>query len=396
MAPPPHACRDPSCLLGTDADHLARAPRTRHVVGVMTGTSMDGLDAALVRVNGRGLALTATLLRHESSDFPPALRQALRAAAEQQAMTSGSLATLARDFALFHGEAIGALLRAAACRADLIVAHGQTVFHAPPVSWQLLQPAPIVAALGVTTVCDLRQADLAIGGQGAPITPLADWVLFRGERDRAIVNLGGFCNITLVPRGCAPEAIRGADVCACNQVLDAVARDALGSPFDTDGAAAARGRPDTIAVDGLVAILRAQRGAGRSLGTGDEAGAWVSRERQRLSPDDVAASAAEAVGRVIGEAPRAAGFGTDAEVFLAGGGARHRPLAAAIARSSGATVRPLDAIGVPIDAREAMEMAILGVLAEDEVAITLAGVTGRGPVRVCDGLWCFAKAREPE
>ncbi len=373
----------------------ADAGRPRLVVGTMTGTSIDGLDVALVRVDGRCLALRATLLRHESADFPAALRRSLRSAAEQSPMTAGEFASLAGEFAGFHAAVIDGLLRSAACAADLIVAHGQTVFHAPPVSWQLLQPAPIVAALGVTTVCDLRQADLAAGGQGAPITPLADWVLFRGERDRAIVNLGGFCNITLLPRGAAPEGVRGADVCACNQVLDAVAREALGVPFDADGRSAAAGAADGASVERLCALLRAQRGGRRSLGTGDEALAWVRVERRRLAPECLAASAALAVGTVIGEAPRAAGFGTDAEVLLAGGGARHRPLVDAIARSSGATVRALDEIGVPIEAREAMEMAVLGALAADGVPITLAAVTGKTAIPARDGLWCFAKDREP-
>lgn len=369
--------------------------RERLVVGTMTGTSIDGLDVALVRVGGRGLALRAKLVRHESADFPEELRRSLRSAAEQSPMTAGEFAALAREFAAFHASIIGRLLRNAGCGADLVVAHGQTVFHAPPTSWQLLQPAPIVAALGITTVCDLRQADLAQGGQGAPITPLADWVLFRGERDRAIVNLGGFCNVTMLPRGAGPEGVRGADVCACNQVLDAVAREALGTPYDADGAAAARGSADGPAVERLCHLLRGQRGGRRSLGTGDEAVAWVRDERRRLGPADLAASAALAVGTVIGEAPRAAGFGADAEMLLAGGGARHRPLVAAIARSSGATVRALDAVGVPIEAREAMEMAVLGALAEDGVPITLAAVTGRLATPARDGLWCFAKDREP-
>lgn len=376
----------------------ARAGRPRVVVGVITGTSIDGIDAAAVSVEGNGLAMRASVLGHASDGFPAPLRAGLRAVAEQAPASAGSLAALALEFARFHAAAVGGLLARLGMRADLVAVHGQTVHHAPPCSWQLFQPAPLVELLGTTVVCDLRQADLAAGGQGAPITPLADWTLFRAPRDRVIVNLGGFCNITCLPGGGGPESVRGGDVCACNQVLDAVARRALGSPYDADGAAARRGRPDPGAVAALAEILRRQRSSGRSLGTGDELLSWVEGRAASVRPDDLAASAASAIGTVIGETPAAMGL-PGAEVLLAGGGARHRALADAIAAThaslapgaASSAVRPLDAVGVPIEAREAAEMAILGALAQDGVPITLPQVTGRGTGRARDGLWCFAR-----
>lgn len=374
--------------------HPLPTDRPRRVVGTMTGTSIDGLDAALVEVDGHGLAMRARLLRHRSERFPPTLRADLRHAAEQRPMTAGSLASLALAFARFHAEAIGRLLAEANSDADLIVAHGQTVFHAPPVSWQLLQPAPIVAALGVTTVCDLRQSDLAAGGQGAPITPLADWILFRSSRPRAIVNLGGFCNVTLLPADAGPDGVRGGDVCACNQVLDAIARELLGVAYDDGGRVALSGRAETGATDRLASALRRQRGERRSLGTGDEALAWLATERVTHAPADIAASAAAAIGTVIGESVRDVGS-AGGEILVAGGGARHPGVVAAIAAAAGGPVRPLDAVGVPIEAREAMELAVLGALAQDGGPITIAGITGRGEPRGPDGLWCFANAREP-
>src|SRR6185436_14618647 len=138
------------------------------------------------------------------------------------------------DAALALGElhARAVAKAAAGCRLDLIAAHGQTVFHAPPLSWQMLNPWPLVRDLQTSVVFDLRGADLAHGGQGAPITPLADWVLFRSNsRTRAVVNLGGFCNLTLLPPG-RPDMVRGFDVCACNQLLDHIARGILQRPFD--------------------------------------------------------------------------------------------------------------------------------------------------------------------
>jgi anhydro-N-acetylmuramic acid kinase len=362
----------------------------------MTGTSIDGLDAALVRIEGVGLSMRATLVRMESSPFPTDLARGLRAAADQQPMSAGAFARLAADFADHHVSAIRTLMErhsatAEALALDLIVAHGQTVYHAPPHSWQLLQPAPIVEALGVTTICDLRQADLAAGGQGAPITPLSDWILFRSPVDRAIVNLGGFCNVTFLPGGGDPTSVHGADVCACNQVLDAVARRCLGRAFDPDGGAATRGSVDPDGRDALIVLLRSQRAARRSLGTGDEAAAWVDHTAGRLPPESVAATATAAVGQVIGEA-LARALAPSGEVLVAGGGAHHRELVRTIAKIADRPARTLEAVGVPVGAREAIAMAVLGTLTADGLPISLERVTGRRRPRGVDGLWAFARS----
>lgn len=358
--------------------------KSRLVAGVMTGTSIDGMDLALIEVNGRGLEVQASLRRHHSVPLG-ALAPRLRAAASQEPMTAADFAALAWEFGELHAKALEELL--GGDRAGLIVAHGQTLFHRPPLSLQLLNPAPIANRFGCHVVFDLRQADLAAGGQGAPITPLADWILFRDRTScRGIVNLGGFCNVTLLPgdeRACIHD-VRGFDLCACNQILDAVARRALGVAFDEDGARAARGAAEPRAVARLEALLRSQQSAGRSLGTGDEVLAWVEQSARSLAPDDLAASACRAIGGVIGGAIRE--LGAD-ELVLAGGGARNVALVAAIASGSGRPVRFTTELGVPIESREAVAMAVLGALAEDGVEITLAAVTGRTGLAGRSG-WC--------
>lgn len=384
-------------------------PFIRHVVGVMTGTSIDGIDAAIVRIEGRGMDMRATLVRHLSETLG-ALQSRLRAAATQQPMSAGEFARLAWDFGTLHADMIERLVPDEV-RPDLICVHGQTVFHQPPISWQLVNAAPIAARFRCPVVSDLRQADLAHGGQGAPITPIADWILFRDElggKRRAIVNLGGFCNVTILPRAktCASvpspaaggnprnheeslSAIRGFDVCACNQLLDAIARETLGQPFDVDGAAAARGRANPQAVEALRAILDRQRIGGRSLGTGDEALQWVRSHRHALSADDLAASAVDAIARTIHAAVDE--HGPD-ELILAGGGARNQALIATLERdsdTSSTTSSTTVDFGVPLEAREAMCFAVLGALCQDGVPITLPAVTGcqAGRRRQISGLW---------
>ena len=374
---------------------------TRHVVGVMTGTSIDGMDAALVRIEGRGLDIRASLIRHLSAPLGD-LQPRLRAAADQKPMTAGEFAQLVWDFGVLHANVIERLLQAEKRKPDLICIHGQTVFHQPPISWQLVNPAPIAARFDCPVVSDLRQADLAHGGQGAPITPIADWILFRDStRTRAIVNLGGFCNVTIVPRQragpfSAPSTndlrdIRGFDVCACNQLLDAVAREVLKQPFDKDGTAAARGHASTQAVESLRAMLDKQRRGRRSLGTGDEAQHWIMAHRANLAPDDLVASAVHAIAQTILDAVRE--YQAD-ELILAGGGARNLALRDALCKhaSNRVPMNISDDLAVPIDAREAICFAILGALCQDGVPITLPAVTGCTRPAPMSGSCCGRRA----
>ncbi len=376
----------------------------RLAVGVMTGTSIDGIDAALVRIEARGLDMRASLVRHASESLGE-LQTRLRNAANQQPMTAGEFARLAWDFGVLHAEVIHRLLNEQP--ADLICVHGQTVFHQPPISWQLVNPAPIAARFNCAVVSDLRQADLAHGGQGAPITPIADWILFRDDAiNRAIINLGGFCNVTIVPRTMSPaaganpptgqpnlHAIRGFDVCACNQLLDAIARETLNASFDDNGEAALRGTAKPHAAAALIALLDRQRRDGRSLGTGDEALRWISEHRTSISPDDLAASAVQAIAQTI---IAAVSEHRPDELILAGGGARNRALHAALEKVSdtfSGAVGTTDDFGVPLEAREAMCFAVLGALGQDNVAITLPQVTGCSNPAPISGVWTHMQSR---
>jgi 1,6-anhydro-N-acetylmuramate kinase len=360
------------------SDAGTKSTRVRRVVGCMTGTSIDGLDVALVEVRGTGLAMQCRVLRLGTRELG-ALQKPLRALADGAAMTAGAIATLSHDFGVLHAEAIADLL--SGDRADLVCVHGQTVFHKPPVSWQLLNPWPIVQQVRTRVVYDLRGADLAAGGQGAPITPIADAVLL-GSRPElvggfAVVNLGGFANYTAVPAADGTtlaerlSTIHGGDLCVCNQLLDRIARERLSVPFDTDGVRAATGRVDAPAREKILAMIRPGP-SGRSLGTGDESFVWVEQTRTTLTGEDAAATACDAIGLVIAESLRGA-----ETVLLAGGGARNRTLAAAIPRhGQSGRFRLIDDFGIAATHREAIEFAVLGALCEDRMPITLASVTG--------------------
>lgn len=363
---------------------------TRLAVGCMTGTSIDSIDAALVEISGRGLDMTARFIRGASAplgDLVPRLRRL----AQQHPMTAGEIATLSRDFSLAHIPVIRDAL--AGARPDLICIHGQTVFHQPPISWQMLTPAVIAHAVRAPVVFDLRAADLAAGGQGAPITPIADWVLFRHWADRlALINLGGFSNYTAwsTPAQRADAAdpapqnfpdIFGGDLCVCNQLLDMLARERLGRGYDEGGRIAATGSPDAAAMAELVSLLETQRCAGRSLGTGDELASWASRHSSLPTPV-ILRTACEAIAESI-----IAGVKPEFPLLVGGGGVHNAALLDALARGCRHGVHPTDAAGVPVAYREAACFAVLGALCQDRIPISIPRITGVPDPAPIAGAW---------
>ena len=223
--------------------------RTRNAIGCMTGTSIDGIDAAVVRIEGEGLGMRAAYLTHVSRELG-AVGEKLRRFSDQVAMDAATIAGIMHEFAALHARVCREVWQKARDlrlvglewdAPDFVSVHGQTVYHKPPISWQLMQPAPIALEMRCPVVFDLRAADIAAGGQGAPLTPLADWVLFSSETESVgVVNLGGFCNVTLLPRrgsdGGGVEGVRGRDVCSCNHLLNMIARIGLCLLYTSDAA----------------------------------------------------------------------------------------------------------------------------------------------------------------
>lgn len=367
--------------VGPPSDTVAdTVPMVRYAIGCMTGTSLDGLDVVLVEAEGSGLDIRVRPLRRVASGLG-GLASGLRMAASGTPISAAELCRLALELGELHARVVGDLVDRAGVKLAVCAVPGQTILHTPPLSMQLINPWPVAQRLGCPVVHDLRGADLAAGGQGAPITPLADWVLFRSDHiDRAVVNLGGFCNITTIPAGSLPVGVRGFDVCACNQVLDACARQSLGEPYDADGCAALAGTPNEHAVGALLDILTVQSADARSLGTGDECEAWAD-QHAFLDGNDLMASATHAVGTVIGERVRGSG-----EVLLAGGGVRNATLVRTISNIAG-PCQTTAAFGIHEQEREAVCIAVLGLLALDGVSYTRAAITGREEHVLTEGSW---------
>lgn len=353
----------------------------RNIIGCMTGTSIDGIDTALIQVAGQGLDIQVTVLQCRSMSLGD-LAPRLRSLADQHPHSAGDIAQLMVDFSAIHNQAITACT--SDTQPDLISLHGQTVFHQAPVSWQLLQPAPIAHTHNCAVVYDMRAADLAAGGQGAPMTPIADWILFRHAcQTRAILNCGGFCNATFLPAGCAADEITGADICACNHILDTIAREYLHCDYDQDGAIAATGSINEQASNDLLRILQLQSQAKRSLGSGDETQSWMQQWATQMPANDLAATACDGLARCI-----ILNCAHAQEIIIAGGGVKNRTLMQRIHTHAQATVCTSDSHDIDPMYREAIAMAILGCLCQDRIAITIPAITAVASAPVA-GHWVF-------
>jgi anhydro-N-acetylmuramic acid kinase len=206
------------------------------VLGLMSGTSADGIDVALARISGAPPNLNAKLLRHTTVKFPKPIQKEILRVAEQQPISAGALSQL--NFRL--GEIFADAAREACKRFRiptkrivLIGSHGQTIFHqGQPVPYlgratastlQIGEPAIIAARTGITTIADFRPADIALAGQGAPLVPYADYLLYRHAKlGRVSLNLGGIANITVLPAACKPSQVFAFDTGPANMLIDAL------------------------------------------------------------------------------------------------------------------------------------------------------------------------------
>ncbi len=356
-------------------------------VGLMSGTSMDGVDAAVCAFGGPRAGPAVRLLAFRREPYPRRLRERLRALAEDGGPAVREVCLLDGEVGDRFAAAAEAALRSAGRdgRADFVGSHGQTVWHEPgrggraTATLQIGDPARIAERLRCPVVSDFRRRDCAAGGQGAPLVPLADWLLFRRPgRVRALQNLGGIGNVTVVPGD--REGVFAFDTGPANLPLDEAVRAVTGGrvAYDRGGRRAARGR---VREDVVAALLRhpfLRRRPPRSSGREEFGASFVADVRRRyprLRGDDLVATLTEFVAAATAGAyrrwvlPRAA----VEEVLVSGGGARNPVLMARLAALlAPLPVRPLARAGLPGEAREAVAFAVLA-------RETLAGRTGNLP-----------------
>jgi anhydro-N-acetylmuramic acid kinase len=373
-------------------------------LGLMSGTSADGIDAALVSLPVVPRIETLGRVTLFSRPFAPEERAAIFALFETDHTTARDICEL--NFRIgewFAAAALGALEAAGVAldEADLIGSHGQTVFHCPPgepgsegtaCTLQIGEPAVIAERTGITTVADFRVRDVAAGGHGAPLVSYVDTLLFtRPSETRAVLNLGGIANVTIVPHAGARVAPVAFDTGPANMVLDWLASETSGGAlsFDEDGRLAGAGTPDEALLDDLLAdpyfVAPPPKTTGRERYGAPYARALLERARSRgLSLEDTLATALAITAESVAEAVQAATLthGRIAEIVAGGGGTRNPVLMAEIARRlPDVRISTHEDYGISSQAKEAVSFAILAAAAVRGEPNTLPSCTGaRRPV----------------
>jgi anhydro-N-acetylmuramic acid kinase len=355
------------------------------VAGIMSGTSADGIDVALVKIGPRGRGrrdLPIDLLAHRAFPFPRVLRSAILGAMDARSIATAELARLHWRLGVAYAEALRATIDATKIRPALVGCHGQTLYHqGTPAAyagrkfactWQLGEAAVIAAECGVPVVSNFRPADMAAGGQGAPLVPLFDYARFaHPTRARVLVNLGGIANLTAIPAAAGQDEVIAFDTGPGNMVIDALMQELFGKAFDRGGKTAGRGRPIFPVAHTLLREkffrLRPPKSAGREEFGADYAARFLAACRKvSRQPEDAIATATALTALSIWYAyhswvnPLTKGGPVD--LVVSGGGARNGYILAALKvllEDYACTVSTSDDAGLPSEAKEAAAFALL-------------------------------------
>lgn len=371
------------------------------VMGMMSGTSADGIDVALVRISGAPPSLSAKLECHHHVAFQTRLREDILRLANGGATTTQEISRL--NFALgeeFAGAAISSCKRwrVPLAKIDLIGSHGQTIFHQGvasrvrgmrhmPSTLQIGEPSVIAARTGVTTIADFRPADIGAGGQGAPLVPFVDYLLYRhAKRGRVALNIGGIANVTVIPAGARPSQVFAFDTGPGNMIVDGLVESLTHGRqrYDRDARLALRGKmiPSLLAKMLREPYLRKAppKTAGR-----EQFGREYSRtilawgKRHRARPEDLVRTATLFTSVSITDAFRGFIFPRTRvhELIVAGGGARNPLMMAQLAAClPGIEIHEADRSGVPAEAKEAFAFAVLAYEAFHGRVNNLPAATG--------------------
>ncbi|MFB9145203.1 anhydro-N-acetylmuramic acid kinase [Halomonas alkalicola] len=373
-------------------------------IGLMSGTSLDGIDAALVEIDDTSASGCPRLLASHAEPMPAALRESLWALCHAAGAGFAELAAAEDAFCRLQAQAVATLLAASGTPREAVEAigsHGQTIEHAPQghaggpaYTLQLDNPSLLAELTGRCVVADFRRRDLAAGGQAAPLAPAFHEALFRAPGEwRLVLNLGGFANLTLLPPAEDPRAPLGFDSGPANALLDAWHARHRGGDFDADGAWAASGRVDEALLGRLLAEpffhLPPPRSTGRELFhldwleghlTGKERTEDVQATLAELTAQSVALAVAMARERL--EAP------TAARLIPCGGGAHNRDLLARLDRHlPDSRLADSEAWGWPVDWLEAGAFAWLTWRRLHGMPGNLPSVTGAAGPRVLGGVY---------
>jgi len=374
-------------------------PRSMTVAGVMSGTSADGIDVAIVRIVAGRTRPTLKLLAHEGYRYPAALRRAVLAAMNAERTSTAELARLNWRLALEYARAVRRTSEKHNIMINLIGCHGQTLYHQGaatpyagesfPCTWQVGEAAVLAQQLGVPVVSNFRPADMAAGGQGAPLVPLLDYVLFAdAKRGRVLQNIGGIANLTAIPAGAPSNELIAFDTGPGNMVIDALAHKLFGKKYDPNGAIAARGMILADVVESELRLPFYRVAPPRSAGREQFGHAYAARflaACRKLSrrPEDALATAtaitAESIARSYKRFAHSRMQGKPVDYILSGGGAHNATLVEMLtSRLSplGCAITSSSDHGLPVEAKEAAAFALLASMTWHRLPGNIPAATG--------------------
>ncbi|HEY5163245.1 MAG TPA: anhydro-N-acetylmuramic acid kinase [Terriglobales bacterium] len=368
------------------------------VAGVMSGTSADGIDVAIVRLVGRGFRTKLELLSRYEAPYPAKVRRVILAAMNAKAAKVADLARLNFLLGELYADAIYAAAKSARLKLDLIGCHGQTLYHQGDFrpylgrdmacTWQTGEGSIIAARTRVPVVTDFRPADMAAGGLGAPLVPFLDYLLYRHERrGRIVQNIGGIANFSAIPAGAAPEQVIAFDTGPGNMVIDAVTEKLFGKPFDRDGRLAAKGKPIENVLDRLLRGAFFRRHPPKTAGReefGREYVASFLKMCRGAKKEDVVATATALTARSIAGSvrmfmvPPGSGVPQFFHEFIAsGGGSKNRTLMKMIGEQlPELSIKTSDDFGLPSESKEAVAFAVLAYQTWQRLPGNLPAATG--------------------
>ena len=356
------------------------------VAGVMSGTSADGINVALVRLEDarrtgtRGLQQPRLeLVGHAEYPYSKAVRKFVLATMNSSRTNVADLARLNFLLGELYADAVLATQRRFRVKAELVGCHGQTIYHQGDaagflgrklaVTWQTGEGAVIAARVGVPVVSDFRPADMAAGGKGAPLVPYLDFLLCRDARiGRVVQNIGGIANLTAIPAGASSGEVIAFDTGPGNMVIDAVMEQLFHKPYDHEGRVAASGKVLDRAVTDILRKKFFHRKPPRTAGReefGREFVAKFLKQCRRASGRDVVATATMLTARSIADSLQRfvlSKQGAHREFIVSGGGTRNLTLMRMLAlelKPLGLTMRSSDEFGLPSEAKEAAAFALL-------------------------------------
>ncbi|MCO6466067.1 MAG: anhydro-N-acetylmuramic acid kinase [Bradyrhizobiaceae bacterium] len=352
------------------------------IAGVMTGTSVDAIDVALCNIQDEGGRHAVTLFAYSEAPYPIELEEKVKGALAGTA-SMADLSAIPFELASAYAEAINTLVKEANVTLDLVAVHGQTLWHEPPLhTWQAMSGPALSALLSIPVVHDFRAADVAVGGQGAPLVPIFDVAVLQSTTvDRVALNIGGMANITLLPAGGGLDDVRAFDTGPGNVLIDAVCKASFGKRFDNDGAIARSGIIIQRALSELQALpyfaQEPPKSTGRELfGEQMANDLWRRFSHPSMPSEDLITTLTELTAWSIADHIQRYQPSTT-EVLVSGGGARNAFLLERLSSYlRNMVVKPTDTLGVPSDAKEAMAFAYLGYRTYHGLAGNIPTVTG--------------------